>query len=184
MPPNTLKSFLRKAYSFCYGSPTLPPLGRKDFIKAGLLVLFIRGTISDVLFYIILRFQGVDAFKLDESDFDQIGLGTFLMIVVAVCTFYIPYYRVMHRRLVGVGFRFPRLFVCWAVAFSFVVSDLFPDLDGTQQWYWYVADHLVFVGLYAFLIPCLTWLPKEANRFRVHPDRTVGAFASTVLSGS
>ena len=158
MSVNTANNGLKSILSILFGSPDLPPLGRKAFIREALLVFLVRWVLVELLGVLFFRLIGID-YGADLAAWWQV----FISILIA-CIFLIPYIRVIHRRLLGIGFPFPRVLVCLATTCIFIFAYFLPD---EFQWHWYIANIIFYVGMYLLLIPWGDHAPHKADNSNI-----------------
>ncbi len=102
---------LRGLDRFLFGSPYDPPLDRKGFAKAALIVFFVRMPIAGLLLWLFNRATSCNP-----------DLPTLIIFIIPTAlVFCCPYFFVMYRRLVFLACPRPRL-VTWAAVIFLLLS--------------------------------------------------------------
>lgn len=144
-----VKPFLR----LLFGVSDMSPLGRRAFIRATLGMFLVRWPVLSCLAYLL--FLIIKSIIL--SDF--IILIFFMLCIVFVCMFYIPYIITLHRRILYLRFPFPRLFLCFVVMYLiFIIGTLSADIINTYSynkdvWTHGILEFLTHTLIYLLLLP-------------------------------
>ena len=141
-----------------FGSSAMPPLARRAFIRAALWVLLLRG---GIVFGLGLWLEPVFEKTLSGpgSYLDIILLGVAALII---CFYCIPYFRVMQRRLLAVGFPYPGYLVAAAVICVVSLNLLLP-FAGDWRWYSQGISSAVYIAIYLALLPWPDRLPQRGR---------------------
>ena len=143
-----------------FGAPGLPPLDRRGFVREALWVFFVRG---GILFVLGLCLEPIVMPLIDKN---SLGRGASLALlgggIFFICSYGIPYFRVMHRRLLRIGCPFPDRLVAAAVLAVVSVHIVLPYED---EWFWYSQTIylLVEMGIYLALLPWPEHSPEEGQ---------------------
>ena len=158
----TITGGLRAVFHSLFGSPDVPPLGRKAFLKQGLFVLLARGLpVHVVLSFLPLWLDGL----YREDPYRQHGPGLLIVMLVILGAFVIPYFRIMHWRLKGMGFPFPRVFVLTA-AYLLLLVTVKVSFGGPPVQF--LAHGALFSGVYLLLLPWPEKHPAEPPESPAH----------------
>lgn len=135
-----------------FGSPCLPPMNRRNFIKSALLLFLVRWGVIEILGTAL-----VWLLKLDLATSGKIGWLEWGFWLALGMVFFIPYFRIIHWRLVYIGFPAPRLFNCLILfAYLFIFSFL-PDSHNLT---WDLIILAMFMAPYLALLP---WAEKSGT---------------------
>ncbi len=145
-----------------FGSPA-PPLDRRAFIRAALWVLIVGG----IVFGLGLWLESAVGEDLPENIGFCSGLILVGLIIALACVYLIPYFRVMHRRLLAVGFPFPARLVAAAVV-CLMAFNMLLSREGDWRWYAEAVAIAVDIAVYLALLPWPDRLPGEGRE----PART------------
>ena len=152
MSVNTAGNGLKTILRILFGSPDLPPLGRKAFIREAIFVFLVRWVGTECASALLLWIAGVD-FTEGVSVWWPIPIGLAIFLV-----FLVPYIRVMHRRLLAINFPFPSAFVWGAMLLYLTLELTFPT---DNIYYLEGAGLMFFLSVYALLIP---WPDSRTTR--------------------
>ena len=140
----TTRHDFSETLAFLFSSPKMPPLNRAAFLREVFFVLLVRGS--------ILWGTGLLMLHLDAS-VEPFTFIFWLIVAVTVfmlCFYYIPYFCIMHRRLVFLGFPCPRLFGIGAAS----VMALFLPLSGSEYcWVDSIPLQFIEISIYISLMP-------------------------------
>ena len=146
-----------------FGPPYIPPLGRKDFFQRWFTVLLVRGGLALCLGIPLILWIGDPAALTNAELLGGRVISAFLAALFLTLCFFVPYCRVMQRRLVGIGFPFSRTLTFLAMAFLLTTDYLLHNfLPYADTLYVEIISLGMNCCLYAFLLP---W-PDRLNRNR------------------
>ena len=153
MNASAIKNGLKATSHALFGSPDLPPLGQKAFMRAALFVFLVRLPATECAMRLFFGLSGIDIYQAEDLVGWHFLVGAFIL-----CTFWAPYFRVIHRRLLGIGMPRPAPLVCLAIIIVCLYYYYSPD---KYQWYWYFMDIAFFSSIYFILIP---WPDHSSGR--------------------
>lgn len=145
---SSYKSYLKSVIYFLYGSPDLPSLDRRAFLRVAVRFFLTR--------WIVINFGTDLAIELlsrayNFNPLDHLDNNFFLLAGALLLSFlYVPYFRIVHRRLKYLTVPKPRAFT-WLI---FITLALFYALSPDMEpWRWALIAISLKVIIYLFLLP-------------------------------
>lgn len=129
------------AWQKMFLGPTLCPLSRKKFAKQAMKVLLVRMPLGLAITYPI-------AYALEKIPLSDLSAwGLVIIGILASLFFLLPYFRLMHWRVAGSAFQFPKTVVCVTALVLFAFP---PVADGVLE-QWPAIEIACYFGLYLAL---------------------------------
>ena len=109
------RQYFLNALTFLFFLQEMPPLNRKAFLREAFFVLLVRGGFIWLVSIFLHQYWQL----IDKNE--CLALLSLFILFIIICSYCIPYFRVMHKRLTYLRFPYPRLF-CTVVAMVMAYS--------------------------------------------------------------
>lgn len=145
---SSCKFHLKSVIHFFYGSPDLPPLDRRTFLRVAVRFFLTRWLVINLGTDLAI---GIFAYIYNVNPDEYFDGNSFLFAALILLSFlYVPYFRIVHRRLKYLAVPKPRA-LTWLI--FIILARIYALSPNMAAWRWALIATGLDISIYLLLLP-------------------------------